>query len=357
MGASDDEEKVSGLPSWQRKPAEASPAVDMNEHSQPSDTSARKSLLDKARKFLSEEDVRDASTEKKIEFLENKGLTNDEIHSLLGISRNTSASNSIPSPSGTSHEASVSTSPSPIPASSPPARDMPPVITYPEFLTTPAQASPFITAQRLLSVLYIFGGLSTLLYGTTTHVVSPMVASLTASRRELAESAQANLDRFVTKLEGSVSRIPQQPSEPPLYRDDEDDESDPTEMFHRDIGVQTSLPASRSSSRAASPSPLDALEAQRARLFDLTSHIRELNEACESEAQDSEQFGTNFNVLRDYLNDLLNVTPSFNFNRSYGGHDKNQENDGISKFKAEIRGLKGGLLSAKSFPSPASRSR
>lgn len=90
MSDSDPEEKA-GIPPWQTK---AVPESAKPEESVPAqEEQSRETVIAQARKFLEEDEVRDASTDKKIAFLESKGLRNEEIQELLGITRNTEASN------------------------------------------------------------------------------------------------------------------------------------------------------------------------------------------------------------------------------------------------------------------------
>ena len=101
-----------GLPSWQVKADTSNPppTTEQNEPSVSSEAKPRTSVLEDARKFLDKDEVKDASTDKKVSFLESKGLTSEEIHQLLGISRNLEASNpeshvraSIPKPEVTTN--------------------------------------------------------------------------------------------------------------------------------------------------------------------------------------------------------------------------------------------------------------
>jgi hypothetical protein len=87
MGDSD--QKRPGVPSWQLKLKETTPTEGEAE-TEPS----RDTIVGQAKKFLEEDEVRNASTEKKIAFLESKGLTGAEIQDLLGVTRNTEASSS-----------------------------------------------------------------------------------------------------------------------------------------------------------------------------------------------------------------------------------------------------------------------
>ena len=88
---SDPSQKHRSIPSWQggqQSQKEDSSGMISNQSSTPSiETLPRAALLDKASKFLEDDEIREASTESKISFLEGKGLTNDEIQRLLGASR------------------------------------------------------------------------------------------------------------------------------------------------------------------------------------------------------------------------------------------------------------------------------
>ncbi|KFY40440.1 hypothetical protein V494_03503 [Pseudogymnoascus sp. VKM F-4513 (FW-928)] len=94
---SDSETKPKGgVPSWQMKPeaSDPKPAAEEKQASESTpEVKPRESVLEDARKFLEEDEVKDASTDKKVAFLEGKGLTSEEIHQLLGITRNLEASN------------------------------------------------------------------------------------------------------------------------------------------------------------------------------------------------------------------------------------------------------------------------
>lgn len=89
MSDSDENDKTSGVPKWQldskadatSKPDEMTTA-----------SLGRETVIEQARKFLEEEEVKNATTDKKIAFLEKKGLKQDEIQSLIGVTRNEEAS-------------------------------------------------------------------------------------------------------------------------------------------------------------------------------------------------------------------------------------------------------------------------
>lgn len=81
------------IPSWQ-KSADTSATKDPLDPSDPPSESpeprplSRTELLAQAKTFLEHEEIRDSTTEAKVTFLESKGLTNEEIQGLLGVSRN-----------------------------------------------------------------------------------------------------------------------------------------------------------------------------------------------------------------------------------------------------------------------------
>lgn len=79
------------MPSWQlqSKPVESKEAK-----LSPLESLSRETVIEQAKKFLEEDEVRNASTDKKITFLESKGLRSEEIQGLLGVTRNPEATGS-----------------------------------------------------------------------------------------------------------------------------------------------------------------------------------------------------------------------------------------------------------------------
>ena len=361
MSDSDPSKKGGALPSWAHDMKETAPT---KADTETTETPNRVAILEQAKKFLEQDDVRNESTDKKIAFLESKGLENDEIQQLLGVSRNTEAtaplevhnqiysinmSNlsqaTLPPPQHTQQKP-IQAQSSQNSESSQHTRNTPPIITYPEFLITPQSPTPLVTKARLLTTLYLFSGFSAILYGTNTYLVTPMISQLTESRLSLLSSASQNLQTLVEKLEPLVSEIPIDHNIP--KEDDDSEDEDPTEMFHRDIGVQTSPPRSR----PASPTRLTPALEQTNRLNGLNKSISGLLEDSASEGQETADLSTSIAVLREYLDGLAYVAPSFTYGAGgYGyGATGGKEDDEISRAKANIRGVKGVLLSARSFP-------
>ncbi|OBT69725.1 hypothetical protein VE03_00852 [Pseudogymnoascus sp. 23342-1-I1] len=370
---SDSESKPKGgVPSWQMKPEASDPKPETEEKqataAEPSpEPKPRTSVLEDARKFLEEDEVKDASTDKKVAFLEGKGLSSEEIHQLLGITRNLEASNpesqaSPKSPAPLPQPAAASTTPSPPqpqpqsppqpPSPAPPSPSTPPTITHPESLTPPPPPPPLITAPRLLKTLYLFGGLSALLYGTSTHLVAPMSASLSSSRHELATTAQAHLSALISRLKPLVSQVPQPvlaQGERYEDKDGEDSDGDPTEMFHRDIGVQTSPIISRPSS-PSQEEKVSVAEAQAKKAATIGAILSDVDLTISSELHEASNLQTGIDDLKKYLDSLMYNPPTFSYGAGSAFGGKRDEDDEIGRVKREIRAVKGVLLTARSFP-------
>ena len=414
----DTKSKPSSIPSWQQPNNTAAESSASAPSWQSSDdnttpTTPRPTLLEQATKFLEDESIRDASTDRKAAFLETKGLRKDEIDSLLGISRNdeatTSNSNSETTTSG-SDSASTATdssnqngsqsnssesasqksqnptsSPSPPPSSptttaqSSPPRDVPPIITYPEFLVKQSKPPPLVSFNSILYTLYGAAGLGASIYGASEYLVKPMLANLTSARHDFAQITKANLRTLNEKLEQNVSTIPPQLSSANKEAGDNADEddadsitSDPTELFHRDVATQTSaqdIAPKEKPADAETPTPTATVDSHQKSLETITSNLREFaNTENDSTACDD----TVRSSLRDvhyYLDGLIYSNPSYGPVSGYGswnssgtsdsngkatGVEKGEE-DAIASFKSEIRGVKGALLSAKNFPSSRGR--
>ncbi|KAL5365920.1 peroxisomal membrane anchor protein conserved region-domain-containing protein [Aspergillus floccosus] len=400
------------IPQWQQQqqqqqqPQQQSPSATSSTSPSSDDTSSRATLVEQASKFLTDDSIRDAPLDRKISFLESKGLRNDEIEGLLGVARNPEATSpsasttedkstdSTPAPtpapaSSTSTSTTTSSAPTSAtpstrtPASSP--RDVPPIITYPEFLVNQPKQPPLVSLQSILYTIYGAAGLGASLYGASEYLVKPMLASLTSARHDLAETANANLRKLNEKLEQNVSTIPPQltartSTTAASETDDDDAESitsDPTELFHRDVATQTSqeliqdatTPSAtgvvNSADEAAAPDPLTAVNTHHKRLEIITANLREFADLEKSSGSLDDTMRTNLNDLHHYLDGLLYSKPGFGTATGYGvystpgidsgsgtstGISKGEE-DAISGFRAEIRGVKGALLSARNFPS------
>lgn len=389
------------IPEWQRKASSTSSPADQNTSDKPSEettatgdehtttSSERSALLEQAKTFLADPEIRDATTSRKITFLESKGLTNDEIDSLLGVSRNVDAPTAADAEDTAGKQATIKTdtasatavaSTPPSNATSPP-RDVPPIITYPEFLVNASAQDkpPLMSLRSVLYTLYGAAGLGTTFYGASEFLVKPMLRSLGDARHELAETALNNLSTLNEKLESNVSKIPARPLSGNLADDEEDDEtesitSDPTEVFHRDIATQTTPELMNDSPSIAGTSSADlddnphkVVDSHQQTLAKITSHLQdfvsdhttsdELDDTMRDRISDLQSYldGLKYSSLNSYLSNNNLYNNSYNY--SVGGGDmsrsgsRSKEEDAISAFRAEIRGVKGALLSARNFPS------
>ncbi|KAL4968461.1 peroxisomal membrane protein PEX14 [Aspergillus stella-maris] len=398
---SDPDSKPS-IPSWQQQHSASSPST--SDSGDASDSADRSTLVEQASKFLQDDAIRDASTDRKIVFLESKGLTSTEIDGLLGVSRNPEASSNGNSSSiaeesketstDSTHGSNSTTSPATPPESaqtnvtSTAPRDVPPIITYPEFLLHQSKPPPLVTLRSVLYTLYGAAGLGATIYGASEYLVKPMLATLTDARLDLAQTTEENLRKLNEKLEANVSQIP--PSllasnkhatstadDASEVEDTDSYTSDPTELFHRDIGTQTtpdlnnpptpsfSTPQTEEDPSKQDPSYIPTTHTTR--LTSIASSLRSLEESATQSTTLHDTTRSRIADLQRYLDSLLYSKNSYPYTATTGygvyptpGIDSGSsaatgvgraEEDAISGFRAEIRGVKGALLSARNFPS------
>ncbi|KAH0556860.1 hypothetical protein GP486_005348 [Trichoglossum hirsutum] len=380
MGDSEPSRKEpDSAPQWQQKSPPAAPGA--TQASTASATSAsRTELLEQASKFLEAGEIREAPTSRKIAFLESKGLTNEEIQKLLGVSRNThsSTSNEAASPApqigATQPPSRTGATPSPQQPSrsSQPKRDVPPIVTYPEFLLPSPGPPPLLTARRLFTTLYLAGAAAASILCTSKYIIAPMAEQLTEARHSLGETAISNLGKFNEKLENAVSEVPPAERNQPMRSDDGEDtesvDSDPTECFHVDVGTQTSPSLSRRSSIAASeseeiPDRGSKVATQERRLKSLHSRLSELVEDNNDIGQEEADVMASIQDLKTHLHGLTYSSPYYSNNLymglggsgvSGGGVRGAEGEDASVQMKSEIRGIKSVLLNAKNFPATSS---
>lgn len=344
--------KPKSILSWQRQESTDTSIAEEQASSQEAEEgslrSDRATLLEKAASFLEEDAVRDAPIERQQYFLKLKGLTDDEIEELLGR-QHTTEGDIAEGYQEEQQQASESMS-TPVPdpprgqSSTSPAKDVPPIITYPEFLMHSQKPPPLITSQRLLTTLYLASGAAATIYGTNKYLIEPMVASLSSARHSLFETASSNLSILNKKLEEAASQFPEN-SFNSGASDTGSEDSDPARFFTRSAATQTSPDLSGSSS-LASPAPLgpgsSPIQLQEAALSDIHDRLDDLR------SEDPEAA----NPVKDNLDDLRTYLEGLAYNRNQTRDMWNQ--DPITKVKAEITSMKGLLLSARNFPSGAS---
>ena len=320
----------------------------------PNTPEPRTALLEKASKFLDEEEIRAASPGRQKHFLQTKGLTDEEIHTLLNDKR-ASATEIIyegEAPSVPAEPTPSDTFSKPSGSSEAQTKDTPPIITYPEFLLRSRKPPPLITADRLLTSIYIASGAAATMYGLSTYVVKPMLENLTSARHSLFESCSSNVNSLNEKLEGIVSQLPENSSNDSIASEDSDRDSitsNPARFFSRNSATQTSPRLSRSSSSSpiALPDEQTALDIHASHLSKLREMLANLNP---SDSDASDPVSESLDNLTEYLRDLplWGSTGRTGINRTNG---VGTEKDDIDRIKAEIKSAKGALLSARNFPS------
>lgn len=177
-----------------------------------------------------------------------------------------------------------------------------------------------------------------------------MIESLNEARRSLFDTANANLKTLVEKLEQVVSAIPLSTSpSKSLLGDDDDHESsnsEPTEWFQRSAATQTSPLLSRSTSSITleKATTESVMQKQQLRLqtlhASLSGALHDHKYRLETSSKLSKQYVDN---LQEYLSDMAYGTIFTPAELPIGG-------DSVSRMKAEIRSVKGVLLSARNFP-------
>ncbi|THW52152.1 hypothetical protein D6C85_08510 [Aureobasidium pullulans] len=405
------------LPTWQRHATDASAQAAKQEHD------ASLSAVHHVRKFLEDPAVKDAPLDKKKAFLLSKNVSEDMIYQVLGsidaqdatdtdgskeaARQEFEASKAEPSTDGSTEAAKQefdaskkspqppsyvsttdgsteaakqefdaskalsfsaaefkATNPSTTPAPAPQRRDVPPIITYPEFLVQPQKPPPLVTVSRLINATYIAGALTASAYALSKYIIAPMADNLNDARHDLFEHTIDHVSEFNDKLSklvstvpSSVKSLPQTPAEFADF-DNESVTSDPTELFHRDVGTQTSPSLSR---RPSVASDIEVIRPdtvplkQTNRLEIMKSHISEILEGSESNGASNQTLQESISETRHYLDGLYYTPPSYSWNAdnslNTSGTSKDKQPDAAVALKAEIRGVKGVLLSAKRFPS------
>ncbi|KAK1597636.1 peroxisomal membrane anchor protein conserved region-domain-containing protein [Colletotrichum navitas] len=377
MSDSDDNKSTPGIPEWQRDQktdAELEPQTQQPSQDAVPNEPPRENSIEIARKFLQDDEIKDAPREAKEAFLKTKGISSTDIEQLLGSSvpepahdttqteRASASSTQVTATTPKSQE--VPTPPPNNEVSIPRQIDQPPVVTYPEFLTKSTRPPPLVTANGILNTLCAFAGLSTLLYGTSKYVVAPMVETLTEARCDLHDTTSKNLAKIIEKLEGAVSEVPAPKATAghgEAYRDDVSSSSadDPTEMFHRDIGTQTSVPPTPRLGEpgfgmmgtAVEHRNRSASDWQADKLARLKSSADLLKTTVVSDAEDLADLKSRMDVLKDDLVQLAYPSPQdYGSYSLYGGPRKNEPEDEIKKARDNIRRVKGVLLSTRNFP-------
>lgn len=232
----------------------------------------------------------------------------------------------------------------------------PPIITYPEFLSNAHRPAPLITPGRILASTYVASAAAVLLWSASTYLVKPMTAALTDARHDLIEHSQDKVKELNTKLEKVVSEVPHNRStEQKDSSDAESVASDPTELYHRDIGTQTDSSARVEITPNVTLHEMKTTTQHVESLGRLHSHLKDMLSGLDKQGDATKDRQDHVSKLRHQLDTMtygsagINV---WNHNGTTFGETSEQKKkeDAIDDLKKEIRGVKGVLLSAKRFP-------
>ena len=386
------------IPSWQRTSAATTTTSTPSEQETSSDGQANsssvsgaepsteksseeqdaegKTLLEQASRFLEDPAIRDAPRERKVTFLESKGVRSEEIEELLGKAIAEDATPDITEAGArawstvsvlrcwkmkSSHTNLMQAPPKPSETATPrpQPRDVAPIVTYPEFLAQPTQQPPLITTRRLVNTAYITGGIMATMYGLSKYLIAPMAENMVESRHDFASHAQDQLEELNKRLAGAASVDPASTAKSKLsdVADDVSEaDSDPTELFHRDYGTQTSPSLSRRPSISSTTDENPVVTGHENRLKILTSHLRELESTHSNDTASKDSLKTKLSDLTTYLSEMSYQNQFYSgMGGLYGGNyglpkTKDGKDDQVEVLKGDIRAVKGVFLSARNFP-------
>ncbi|KAI9833375.1 MAG: hypothetical protein M1826_007473 [Phylliscum demangeonii] len=262
--------------------------------------------------------------------------------------------------------------------------DVPPIIAYPEFLVRPTSARPLVEARHVVYTAYIAGSVFATAYGTSKYILSPMLQLLGEARQSLATTALTNLKDLNERLERTVSEVPitlQRTAAAAVGSARKTDgdrseatlsDSDPTELFHVDAGTQTSPMISRAPSPSSDTSPpsvdkLGALASQEMRLKEIFERLVDVAEVDRNAGETDRPLAAGIQKLSAYLDSVIESSSAHRspydgvHSGAVAGLRKGDQRrisieESVASIKSEIRGIKGTLLSAKTFPAGSARS-
>lgn len=207
-----------------------------------------------------------------------------------------------------------------------------------------------------------------------------MIENLNSARQELHDTTASRLEELVNQLERTVSVVPPLPPKhagpgspaaastaTTMVNDAEDEDEDPAEMFHRDIGTQTAFSDALTSTAGAGAADAKQPEAkqpvalqQTTTVAKLAKGISGLRDAVVSQSGDFEDIKAQVEHFREELDRMIFPQMDFTTPGGYGGgvyhglaataSSKNEPDDEVRKARDNIRRIKGVLLSTRSFP-------
>lgn len=201
------------------------------------------------------------------------------------------------------------------------------------------------------------------IYGLSKYIIAPMAEKLAESRHDFAAHTQEQLQELNKKLGESVSVDPASRSRKTVSEigdDVSEADSDPTELYHRDYGTQTTPNLSRRPSLAETDAH-PTVTAHEKRLNIISSHLNEIAANRTNGRVSHDSLQTKVSDLTSYLNDMSYSNQYYSsmgglYGNSYGlPAGKDGKKDQIEILKQDIRAVKGVFLSARNFPTGGPR--
>lgn len=206
------------------------------------------------------------------------------------------------------------------------------------------------------------------MYGLSKYIIKPMTENLADARHDFASHTQEQLQEFNKRLGEIVSTDPANKPKPVVAEPSDDiseAESDPTELFHRDFGTQTTPNLSRRPSLSAPPDTEPVVTGHENRLNIIASHLRELEASRSNDTSSFDSLRTQVSDLQTYLGEMSYQNQYYTgMGGIYGSgtyglpKTRDGKEDQVETLKADIRAVKGVLLNARNFPAggrPAGR--
>jgi hypothetical protein len=197
------------------------------------------------------------------------------------------------------------------------------------------------------------------LYGLSKYIVAPMTQDLTEARHEFAEHTHEQLKELNKRLGDTVTVDPAtklKTKSADMLDDVSEADSDPTELYHRDYGTQTTPELSRRPSVSSPDDPEPVVTGHENRLKIIKSHLQELEATRSNDTASADSLKTKVSDLTTYLSEMSYQNQySSNMGGLYGSNyglsgARDGKNDQIEAFKNDIRAVKGVFLSARNFP-------
>ena len=197
------------------------------------------------------------------------------------------------------------------------------------------------------------------IYGLSKFIIAPMTEKLADSRHDFASHTQAQLKEFNERLGKAVSVDPASKVKavPDVPDDVSEADSDPTELYHRDYGTQTTPNLSRRPSTSSPSDPHPTVTAHENRLKIIKTHLQEIESNSKSGGTSRDSLRTKVSDLTSYLTEMDYQSQYYPGIGRYGsnlswmsGQSSSAKSDQVEVLKSDIRAVKGVFLSARNFP-------